>query len=693
MTIRAVLIGAVLGLVIATFGYINDWVFKLPYVASDLMPVSVYGLLVLGLLGINPLLYRLGRRHLSAREWAVILSLTLVACVIPGPGMLWQFNDAMIIPVLAQRQSPGWRVPGSPALLDYVPEIMLVSGAKQLGMPGGEETEEGDDVVRGYRQGLGRPGQFMPLSRVPWRAWAKPMAFYLPLMVLGFVATLCLALIVHRQWCYHEHLRYPMAEVAGELIGGNGDDPFGPIFRRGLFWLGFALALGVLLINGIQTYHPGFIRIPMTADFSPVAQTWPGITKVKDYGSLLLPRFFFVLIGLAFLISSEVSFSLAISHMAYAALFLALTTLGVDMANDHMSGGVLSYQLFGSYVGAGLVILYAGRRYYWAVLKGAFGAAAGEPVERYVTWACRILLLTSAAMIAMLRLLLGLDLVMATLFVMTVGLMFLIVTRINAEAGLLFIQSWWQPVAILTGLFGIQALGPRTIITLGVLSVVLTMDSRVCLMPLAANAFKIADGQRLGLAGLSRWMVVVLVVGVAAAVPFTLYIQYDLGGSQLYDWATTASRMPFEMLKRNVDKLAAWGTLETAGSEDGWGGLARLGQMRPTAKFLWSAGGGLAVILLCSSARLRWTWWPIHPVMFLVWATNVSRWFAASFLLGWLCKVVITRLGGAAAYRKARALFIGMIAGEMVAGILWMAVGALYYAYYGHAGPTFRVHL
>ena len=137
--------------------------------------------------------------------------------------------------------------------------------------------------------------------------------------------------------------------------------------------------------------------------------------------------------------------------------------------------------------------------------------------------------------------------------------------------------------------------------------------------------------------------------------------------------------------------IAAEGTV-SAGKADGWGGLERIKQIEPNRVFLWSAGAGVAVILLCTAGRLRWSWWPIHPVMFMVWGTNVSRWFGPSFMAGWLAKVIITRFGGAAGYRKARSFFIGIIAGEVVAGVGWMIVGALYYAYYRVTGPSFRVH-
>ena len=393
MTIRAVLIGIIIGLFIAAFGYANDWVFNLPYVASDLMPVSVFGLLVLGLVLANPVLRLLGRRHLSGSEWAVVYCLTLVACVIPGPALLWQSNNAMVMPAYEQQQRPGWRASEHPPLLEYVPEVMLVEGARQLGIPGATgRRPDADRVVTGFVQGLGRPGELLGAAEVPWRAWAAPMAFYMPLFVLGLVGMVCLSLIVHRQWAYREHLRYPMAEVIGQLLGGRRAGAFSPIFRNRLFWCGFALAFGVLLINGTATYRPGFIRVPTSVDCTSVAQVWRALTRIPFYDNMLRPAFYFAVVGLAFLISSEVSFSLGISHMAFGALFLLMTDFGVDMANDYMSGGVMTYQLFGSYLGGALVILYTGRKFYWSVLKRALGAASRDPVERHVVWACRILL-------------------------------------------------------------------------------------------------------------------------------------------------------------------------------------------------------------------------------------------------------------------------------------------------------------
>jgi hypothetical protein len=133
-------------------------------------------------------------------------------------------------------------------------------------------------------------------------------------------------------------------------------------------------------------------------------------------------------------------------------------------------------------------------------------------------------------MIAVPRLIAGLDLLIATLLVAMLALSFLIVTRVNAETGLLFVQPGWQAVGVLVGLFGLQAMDPTTIIALGILGVVLAADPRVCLMPLVANGLKLAETQRLKLPAVGGWMFVALVLGLALALPFTLYAQYDVGG-------------------------------------------------------------------------------------------------------------------------------------------------------------------
>ena len=97
------------------------------------------------------------------------------------------------------------------------------------------------------------------------------------------------------------------------------------------------------------------------------------------------------------------------------------------------------------------------------------------------------------------------------------------------------------------------------------------------------------------------------------------------------------------------------------------------------AACLISFGGGLVAVLAFAAIRLRWPKWPLHPVLFLVWGTYAGYTFAASFLAGWFIKVAVTQYGGASWYQRLKPMMFGMIAGEMLAGLVTMAVGFVYW--------------
>ena len=123
-TVRAVVVGLVLGGTVAAAGYFNDWVLWQPFVASDLAPVSAYGLLLAAMLTVNPLLRAARIRPLSAGEWCVILAMLLAACALPGPGLFWGFTNPMVALPRYEPQNPAWQYWH---LMDYVPEAMQAS--------------------------------------------------------------------------------------------------------------------------------------------------------------------------------------------------------------------------------------------------------------------------------------------------------------------------------------------------------------------------------------------------------------------------------------------------------------------------------------------------------------------------------------------------------------------------------------
>jgi hypothetical protein len=72
--------------------------------------------------------------------------------------------------------------------------------------------------------------------------------------------------------------------------------------------------------------------------------------------------------------------------------------------------------------------------------------------------------------------------------------------------------------------------------------------------------------------------------------------------------------------------------------------------------------------------RLRFWWWPFHPVGYL--AANVwgSQWWYMPFLIGWALKGLIIRYGGLRLYQQTVPVAVGVIVGDRLANVAWPAV-------------------
>ena len=93
----------------------------------------------------------------------------------------------------------------------------------------------------------------------------------------------------------------------------------------------------------------------------------------------------------------------------------------------------------------------------------------------------------------------------------------------------------------------------------------------------------------------------------------------------------------------------------------------------------------IGLALAVSILRLRLSWWPLHPLIFLVWGTYAMARLSGSFLLGWMVRTVTVRIGGGAAYRVLVAFMVGVIAGDVLGLVGNMLVGVIYYLLTGLA--------
>jgi hypothetical protein len=673
---RSWLKGGLLGLVgifaVCGLTYYNDGILKGTFFVGNNMPLSVYGGLVIFLLTVNLLLGKVAPRlSLTGAEVAIGVTLTLAVCCIPGSGLMRTFPTSIIMPHHHKKTVAGWK---ENRIVQLAPEQMLVD------VTTGEDGNE-NEVLLEYMQGWG--GADKP---VPWGAWRPALGFWIPLALMIWVSLLGLAMVVHRQWSDHEHLPYPIVTFTGALLPGE-DGRLAAIFRERLFWIGAGFVMLLYMNNYLVTVLKlDWVWIPTEFSVEPLVN-WLGLHG--HGGSMGNIRLYFTAVAFAFLLSTHVSFSVGIAPTLYAILVTVCAGVGVTLGGGgYFAANPEKTLVFGAYLMMAAVVVYTGRTYYFNVCRRALGLESSDEVDGVAVAGCRLfalMFLCSVAWIARL----GLDWQLSVLYVGGVVLTFVIMSRIIAETGLFFMQVYWLPCTILVGLLGAQALGPTTMLTLYLLSMVLAVDPREAFMPFIVNALKLSDDHKVKLLPTSGGITMALLLGMAIAVTVTITLQYRHGAPLQDGWATKWVPIgPFNEALSYKQRLDAQGAL---GSAESVRGFARLAKFSPqSAGLVWGLLGGAALVLICTIGRLRYTWWPLHPVAFLIWTTYPGKYFAWSFLVGWMLKVVVMKYGGAGTFQKLKPLVFGLIAGEMV-GLLIPIVVNMIAGSQGVDLPAFKV--
>ena len=334
-----------------------------------------------------------------------------------------------------------------------------------------------------------------------------------------------------------------------------------------------------------------------------------------------------------------------------------------------------SFALFGANLGVVGAMLYTGRHFYKAMARKAVGLKAAEETDTTLVTAFRVFAVATLLLIIQLRVIgIGLPLAIPYVCIMIIG--FVVLSRTIAETGLIYLKCYFWPCATLWGLFGARALGPHQLLLMMMVSTVLFIDPREALMPFMVNSLKVLELRKVRLGKPAAWCTIALVVGLAVSIPVTLYIKYDLGSATGDGWSTiTVPRVAFDNAVMAQRKLQTQGVIvDESGSF-----LSRLGYTAPNPVCVWMMIAGFVLVIAFTAARLRFEWWPLHPLMFVVWASTPLRLMGVSYLLGWGIKSLITRYGGSHTYNRIKPLMLGLIAGEVLSALFPTIFGAIYY--------------
>ena len=664
MTIRAVILGLAGVCIICGLGFFNDFVLRQTFMVGTYMPIPVYGGLLLFLLILNPLLHRLSPRlSLSAKELGIIMGLMLFACFIPGRGLMHHATNAMMLPHHQLKTDTMWQETG---VVKMVPAKMLA-----------DISENEDRALGGFVQGVGLGDRHISFKDIPWNAWTRCLTFWGMLLLTMVLALTGLALVVNRQWFSHEQIPYPIVTVARSFLPEDGR-PAGKVFSEGYFWVGAAVVFFIHMNNYAAAWWPNvMIPVPLRFDFRPLTSLFGRFSWT--WWMLDQPKLLFTVVGFAYFLATDVSLSMGLSPHLFALFQGICMSYGLAIGTGYFDFNNIERTLYGGgYLGIGVVMLYTGRQYYWSVLRRSLFLRSRDNPEPSAVWGARLLFAASLLFVVQLTGI-GIDWQLGVLYTFFFLLISLVLSRVVAETGAFFIHCWFYPCALLMSLFGSGAFGPGTVAVLVMVTVLLMIDPREIFMPFAVHALALFDrtGTKLGRA--ATWGIGAVVLGLLVAVPVTLYWQYDRGSIAVGDgWSTGIVNSPFNAAAKLHEFQEAQAVASQAKVIEprGW---ERFAQMRPHTGGVIAFSATFSLVLLFMICRMRFARFPLHPVLFVVLGAYQSRYMGFSFLLGWLIKHSVVKYGSAGLYARLKPLMIGLIAGEMMAGVCTMIIGTIYY--------------
>ena len=454
---------------------------------------------------------------------------------------------------------------------------------------------------------------------------------------------ICVDVILRKQWIERERLAYPTVQLPLEMTRADGG-----FFRSKMMWLGFIVAGGIDLINGVHVLFPDFPEIPVRqAEIGQffTEKPWNAFGWTPLY---VLPFG----LGLAFLMPLEMSFSLWFFYLFWKGERVLGTALGMTSLPGFPYDGP---QGLGAFLAITCFALLGGRRYFLAVFKNVFQPSPDEEKEP-MTYRWAVLgLIGGLIFLLAFSYKGGMALWTAGLYFLVYYLLAMGLTRIRAEVGPptheMFVAN---PHYFLTDVVGTRRL-PQGSLTMIALYRTFNRGYRAHPMPHTLEGFKVADASNMAPRRVVGVMLLTTVVGIFAAFWAYLTLAYKVGGHNIN----------ISLGSGTYSNLRNWLYFPT---ETNFPAVIFMVVGFLFTGFLWWM-------------RTQFPLWPFHPAGYAIASSTWTfGWLWFSVFVSWGIKTTVLKAGGIRLYRKALPFFLGLLWGEYIVGgpgYLFDSFGAL----------------
>jgi len=493
---------------------------------------------------------------------------------------------------------------------------------------------------------------------IPWRGWVTPLAWWTVFMLAMFVTMHALMLIFRRQWIEKEHLTFPIVQLVMTMGDTEGTHVAGGFLRNPVMWMGFGLAALYNVMNMLNAWNPAV----------------PALGKSFAIGALFTERPWSAMGGLAFawrpenfgigyLVSTDILLSVWVFGLLFKLANVAATGMGYDISGFPME----RQHSWGGYLAFGLVLLWVGRDHLKQVFSKAFTGDPSvddstEPYPYRVTvWAGIIgfvVMIVFAVQSGMWPI--------VAIWYLGISLLFVLVyARARAEAGAAMV--WLFPIAqhweMTFNIFGskvfqhgaswanLSSLGMFYWVSRGYFTSMGAYQIEGC---------RIASDSGIRQRTMIKVMVAALLIGLLGAYVVHLQAYYSFGANILEGGTTSGG-------SRVGSSVRAWDALS------GFVKAHKAPDMQRTGAGI----SGFVITMLLMIARTFWLRFPLHPLGFVMVASYGGP-IWGPFLIVWIVKSLLLRIGGMGTYRRMVPFFLGLVVGHFfTAGVVWGSVSLI----------------
>jgi len=502
-------------------------------------------------------------------------------------------------------------------------------------------------ALRGFYNGntsLYESANFMP--------WLIPILCWSAFCAVLIFTMLCINSILRKQWMDSERLTFPVIMLPLEMTEETGS-----LFKNKYMWLGFAIAGTLTFLAGLNYLYPSVPHLRIVRrDIGQYVTTPPW----NAMGGIPL-GFYFWAIGIAFLMPLEMSFSCWIFYWLVKLELVGCQALGLNELRV-MGGGFdtgypyLNSQSYGAYLGFFVTSMWASRHYIRRVFRTAFLRSKEEDESgEAISYRTAILgLISGLLFLCFFAYQIGMSLWVISTFFVLYFVFAVIISRIRAEIGFpTHDMHVMGPQHLVLTAAGTENVPSQDLVGFSLFYWFnRTYASHPA--PHQLESYKLAEKA----GSPARQMFWAMLIAGTLAMPIgfwmLLHTYYRLGGAtaRMEGWALGFG-------------ASAWNTLAN------W-----LTQPTPPNKTaLLFVGVGFAISTAMSWVRLRFQWFPFHPLAYAIsnsWGVS-QLWMP--LLIGSTAKFFTLRFGGLKTYRRFLPFFFGLILGEITVGSLWSIIG------------------